>query len=137
MLSLTVLEKTQWKLPFRLLAVFGLILVSFNCDWGWYSVLFVLCFFYLRRNELSMWIVFCAVSLLYIFDAIGSVNLFAPYLCGGFRPYRLGIILVPILLGLFYNGQKGKGGRSGKWFFYVYYPAHQVVLAVLRLFFAA
>ena len=51
------------------------------------------CFFYLRRNKLSMWIVFCAVSLLYIFDVIGSVNLFAPYPCGGFRPYRLGMCL--------------------------------------------
>lgn len=39
--------------------------------------------------------------------------------------------LIPAVLILFYNGKRGGGGVISKWFFYIYYPLHLVVLGLL------
>jgi len=44
---------------------------------------------------------------------------------------QLGVILVYPLLSQ-YNGQKGKANWM-KWLFYLYYPAHLVIVGVIRL----
>lgn len=33
-----------------------------------------------------------------------------------------------------YNGQRGAGGKGLQWFFYVYYPAHMLLLALVRIY---
>jgi len=33
-----------------------------------------------------------------------------------------------------YNGQRGAGGKTMQWFFYLYYPAHMLLLALVRIF---
>ncbi|MCI7803906.1 MAG: conjugal transfer protein TraX, partial [Oscillospiraceae bacterium] len=51
---------------------------------------------------------------------------------GGFwgSLFQLGVFLaVPLLMK--YNGVK-KGGKAYKCFFYIFYPAHLLVLAILR-----
>ncbi len=44
------------------------------------------------------------------------------------------VAFLDIILVLMYNGKRG-GGRITKWAFYIYYPAHLTVLAILRLAF--
>jgi hypothetical protein len=39
-------------------------------------------------------------------------------------------LAIPILL--LYNGEKGKASRM-KWFFYLYYPLHLILIGVARL----
>ena len=39
---------------------------------------------------------------------------------------------MPLALLRLYNGQRGRGGRFGKWFFYILYPAHLLVLGVIK-----
>lgn len=136
LLSLTVCEKTEWNLPVKILAVCGLVLITLNCDWGWINIPMVMVFYYLRKNKPAMWIVFGVLSLLYIFDFFLSSNIFAPYIIGTFKPYRIGIILVPIIIEFLYNGKKGKSGVAGQWFFYIYYPLHQVIIGILHMLFA-
>ena len=40
--------------------------------------------------------------------------------------------IVPIVLLRGYNGKLGKGGRWAKWGFYIFYPAHLLLLALAR-----
>lgn len=40
------------------------------------------------------------------------------------------IATIPVLAN--YNGQRG-GWKGMKWFFYIYYPAHLVVIGLIRL----
>jgi hypothetical protein len=43
----------------------------------------------------------------------------------------LSLLAIPILYQ--YNGQRGKW-KGVKWFFYVYYPVHLIVLGLIRIF---
>lgn len=45
---------------------------------------------------------------------------------------QLGVFLaIPLLC--CYNGKRGSGGRAAKWGFYIFYPAHLLVLWILNL----
>lgn len=46
--------------------------------------------------------------------------------------FQFGVLLVPALLIGCYNGKPGKKTAFHKWFFYIYYPAHLLVLALFR-----
>ena len=137
LLSLVVWEKTKWRLPKKILATCGLFLITLNVDWYWLCIPMVMCFYYFRDNKPMRWLAFTALELLYVFDVLASPNLFDPYLIGGFRLYRLGVILPFILSEFLYNGEKGKGGAFRKWFFYIYYPVHLIILGILQKLFAS
>lgn len=42
--------------------------------------------------------------------------------------------LIPFALLLFYNGERGKRDPFSKWVFYIFYPAHLTVIALIRIF---
>ena len=44
---------------------------------------------------------------------------------------QIGVLLVYLVLKL-YNGEKGKA-KWRKWFFYLYYPIHLILIGVLRI----
>ena len=46
--------------------------------------------------------------------------------------FQLGVVLSPLLLWACYNGRRGSGAPVHKWFFYWFYPAHLVILGILR-----
>ena len=56
------------------------------------------------------------------------------YECADIRTHveRLGIFLVIPLIQYCYNGEGGSKKPFHKWFFYVFYPLHLLVLGVLR-----
>lgn len=82
-------------------------------DYGGGGVLLILLFYLLKEHVLAKCICFGAVILLWF----GGVEMFALF------------SVVPILC---YNGKKGPGGL--KYLFYVFYPAHLLVLYFLSLY---
>ena len=67
---------------------------------------------------MMLWVtVYCVISFLFVDRVYALV--------------QLGVILVCPLLRT-YNGKKGKATWM-KWFFYLYYPAHLIVVGLLRL----
>ena len=101
-------------------------LVSFPSDWSCIAALCVLAFG-TNRGDLkkqALWLVFYVA--LY-----SAVYLFAmDWLYG---VIQLGVVLaIPILR--LYNGQRGKNpaaNRVMKWLFYIYYPAHLLLIGLL------
>lgn len=102
----------------------ALIISAFPADWSCIAVLAILGM-YSKRGDLRQqmlkalpWILlYGIVSFLFVS-----------------RTYALeltGVLLVYPVLKL-YNGERGKAGWM-KWFFYIYYPAHLIIIGIIRL----
>lgn len=107
------------------LLIFG----SLFCDWALLAPVFTLLFAWARGNRTRQKAAFGAAALLYGGMAgLGSGQVWEAVGCA-----------VPILVSAFvilylYNGRRAARGRTFyKWFFYAFYPAHLLVLGLLRL----
>lgn len=98
------------------------------CDWGSQAVIFTMCFELARGNRKNQIIAYSISALAYVFPIVLSIvrdsdtpkiNLFV-----------LGVFLPSLLLSL-YNGEKG-GGKYSKWIFYIFYPAHLIILGYIK-----
>lgn len=121
--------KRAW-IPF--LPVFLLILfVSgyVDCDYGMAGVLLIVCLYLAKTKKAKMLVIVLWSLWLYLLDQAFNGHGFVWNQVSGMRVgYALGAAAacVPVLL---YNGQRGK---SWKWFFYIFYPAHLAVLLLIR-----
>lgn len=107
------------------LLIFG----SLFCDWALLAPVFTLLFAWAGGNRTRQKAAFGAAALLYGGMAgLGSGQVWEAVGCA-----------VPILVSTFvilylYNGRRAARGRTFyKWFFYAFYPAHLLVLGLLRL----
>ena len=99
-------------------------------DWGCYNVMWVFFLYVFRDDPRAKWISFSLIGLanlietMYLYHAAGMHVLSASY--------QLGVFIAPFLLGLAYNGQSGKRNAFNKWFFYVFYPLHLLIMGIMR-----
>jgi hypothetical protein len=147
--SSTKLEtSTDIRFPRKFLAVVSTIPIlclgaMMDTDYGMMGVIYIL-FFYLMKPEdrtLRTIAAFSVVFLKYAYpiifwrmDALG-IGLFI--LPGGMSAsdnllYEFLFALIAVILIFLYNGRQGP---KAKWFFYVFYPAHIAVLAVIWFMF--
>ncbi|MGN0468705.1 MAG: TraX family protein [Acutalibacteraceae bacterium] len=118
----------------RTVVIALLCLATIKCDWYVYAVLWCVIFYKFRDNEKKKFLWFSAVNLLYFsmtfVNNICAANGFTRSLLSSL--FTLGTFLsIPLLLS--YNGQKGKYAFS-KWVFYVFYPLHMLILALIKQF---
>jgi hypothetical protein len=89
-----------------------------HCDYGWYGVGLIF----------TSWLFFTSISRLSL--AWLLLNLAYAWSIGW--PYgaiqMLALLTLPLIY--FYNGKRG---NSPRWFFYVFYPAHLILLHLIRL----
>ncbi|MDR1194075.1 MAG: conjugal transfer protein TraX [Peptococcaceae bacterium] len=118
----------------------GLILLSVPGDWSYYGILFILVFDHYYGDFRQQAFAYCLITLLMLsplFTVLASSLIFHlyPFNVEYYLPglAQLGMF-IPIFLLKFYGGQKGGGGQLAKWGFYVFYPAHLLVLALIRDF---
>ena len=104
--------------------VFLLVWSAFPADWSCIATLSVINMYSNRGNvdkqmiSILPWVfVYGLVSFLFINKVYGLIQVF--------------VLLVYPLLKL-YNGERGKA-KWMKWFFYIYYPLHLVILGILRI----
>ena len=115
-----------WKITLPV----ALCLISMPGDWAVFDVLWPLFLWLYRDSPRDKWRSFTIISLCAFVFSVGV---------GDWEPvwnsaYALGILLVPVLLRRCYSGLPGSTAPFHKWVFYVFYPVHLFVLAILRWF---
>ena len=92
-------------------------------DWPIFDILYALVLFRFREQPKKKWIWFSIITVCsFVF---GGLNIWGIY--------QLGIFMVPLLMQFGYNGQSGSRKPIHKWFFYIFYPLHLLVLGVLQM----
>ena len=124
LLAIWFWDKSRCHRIVKLLVVFALCWLSQYGDWPVFDVLFPLIFFLYRDNPKHMWLGFCLISLFF--------TVFPVLLVGWEQAFQFGVFLVPPLIHFCYSGQSGSRHPFHKWFFYVFYPAHLLLLFLLK-----
>jgi len=121
-------EKFGWIIAILPVAAFALLAeYVFTSDYGAYGVVFIFIMYVIRHKNLSL----AAMAALCVWQ---HEWIFRQAFAYGFDTIPpIGWMLIPatlvsVLLVAFYNGKRG---LSLKWFFYVSYPVHLAVLAVV------
>jgi len=47
--------------------------------------------------------------------------------------FMVGVFMVPFLMQFLYNGEAGSKNAVNKWFFYLFYPLHLLILGFLHI----
>lgn len=107
-------------------------MISVIGDWAFFVVLWALFAYIYRDNPQKKWMSFGIVAAVEVALAMAlAINSKG----GPMRQFfQIGVVLVPVVMIFFYNGAKGSKAAIHKWFFYVFYPAHILILYLLRTF---
>lgn len=117
----TDIEINKWL---KHIIIFILVWSAFPADWSCIAVLSVMGMYRNRGNLkkqiliMMLWVsLYGIVSFFFVNKVYGIIQLFV-------------ILVYPFLKR--YNGEKGKVNWM-KWFFYIYYPAHLIIIGILRI----
>lgn len=135
---LYVLDTTKSKLAKVCLVILGIV-ISLFCDWALLAPIFTLLFVWARNSEHRTKIAFCLSIVIFgAFNFLGGLGRFP--LATNMLYALLSVIgmgMAAICIVFFYNGRRMEKGKTfSKWFFYLFYPVHLLILGVLRLAFA-
>ena len=132
LIALAIVKKEEWNVLLRLIGLGLCCLLSVNANWNYIAVLWIVVFgvFYKRIRWQMIGFSIIGIFLLIIPSVtnLGPVEYSSP----AWNWYQLGIFLaIPFLI--LYNGMRGKKSKFMRWFFYVFYPLHLLLIYVLRL----
>ena len=127
LLCLIVLESKLPETP-RLILVAVLISLGTFADWSLMIPVWTVIFYVFRKDFQKKAILFAVASV--VLQTVIFAKYFDSFLLFTFH-YGTLLALIPISL---YNGERGsvRHKNLNRWFFYVYYPAHMLVLLVIR-----
>ena len=108
----------------RLVAVFEILVLSTWGDWAYMDIIIPMIALIHRDDEKRKW------TALTILCAVWTVTAFAAGIHQGI--FQSGIMLVPLMLRYLYNGESGSRHPFHKWFFYIFYPAHLLILVLIK-----
>lgn len=130
LLSLWVLHHPDIDKVWKLVLILLLCWLAEYCDWGSKAILFTLAFELGRGDRKQQLLAFGAVACICLILPLGSI-LTASLRLFSLQLYKFGIFL-PIPLLLCYNGERG-GSKATKWLFYIFYPAHLLLLGLIAV----
>ena len=129
-LMLAANKKIENRLLNRIV-VFGLIMISFCCDWGVIGPFMAWLFYENRDDRKAQVKCYSVISLIQVASA--SFFLYK----NGYHWYgelwQLGLFLViPFIM--LYNGEAGRKSFISKWVFYFVYPVHLLIFWILKYY---
>jgi len=121
---LWIINKSNFKSWIQWILIILICLITFPSDWSCIAVM-AIAFMYSHRGNVNkqtinmmFWVIIYALVSFFFVNKVYAL-------------IQLGVILVYPLLKM-YNGEKGKA-KWMKWLFYIYYPAHLILVGILRL----
>lgn len=129
-----IIEKVP-NIFLKVLLIIPLLAGSMYCDWGIGAPVFTLLFIWSRNSDFKKKIAFIIPTVLF-----GIYNFISNYGKAPVESYILYSVICMIGMGLsgvfiiyFYNGKRAEKGRDfSKWFFYIFYPLHLLIIALIR-----
>lgn len=114
----------------------GIICLSIPCDWTILAPVFTLLFLKNGNSKEGTKKAFGQAAVIYglfcFLEDIGIVPLGANLLYTAMDMAAIGLSAFSILF--LYNGKRAEKGKTfSKWFFYLFYPAHLLILGLLRI----
>ena len=97
------------------IVVFGVIAKFIKCDFNYHGILCIALFYIFRENR--------------ILQILSGIVVFLYEV-----PASFGIVYLSLLPIYFYNGKRG---LKSKYFFYIFYPAHLLILYFIRVYLAS
>lgn len=133
---LVVVERVGNKI-LRFVCILGLIIPSLISDWALLAPVFTLLFIWSYGSKVKTKYAFIISMILFgILEFLARVNILPLkenliFSLGS----MVGILLAGITIIYLYNGKRMDRGREfSKWFFYIFYPGHLLILGLIRLF---
>lgn len=109
----------------RWIVIGGLVGASFIADWGIFGPLFVLAFYINRGDRRAVQKAYLAVALgVVLMETVTCIAQGAHWYGELWQLGLLSFLPVPYL----YNGESGSKAAFHRWFFYLFYPLHLLVL---------
>lgn len=125
LLAIYIWDRARWPKWCKVLAVIFLCILSLCGDWAFFNVLWCLFLYIYRENSKKKWIAFSIVGL-FCCSPMLIVEPWWTFL------FMFGIFMVPFLVQFVYNGSAGSTKPINKWFFYIFYPLHLLILGFMK-----
>jgi len=131
LIALTAIKSNELHILVKLIVLGLCCIVSIRANWNFVAVLWIVAFGLFQGNFLKQTIAFCIVGIVFhlalTFNRFGFFHEVFP------QWHQLGIFLSIPLLAM-YNGKLGKKSKAISWAFYLFYPAHLILLFLLNRF---
>ena len=127
-LAVWICDKAPWGEGQKKAVVLGLCILSAIGDWPVMDVLWPLMLFRYREDREKQWEAYRMVSVAaFAMSAVG-------WKPAGAGAFSAGIFLPYLLLRYGYSGELGSRNAFHKWFFYLFYPAHLLLLWAMKTY---
>ena len=128
LMAICVWDRTKLPKWLKIVIIVLLCILSLFGDWPIFDVLWPFFLFIYRDDKKKKWTSFIVITIIECVFIIGLSIL-------GGQPFaqlfQLGAFMVPVIFLYFYNGESGSRHPFHKWFFYIFYPLHLLILAYI------
>lgn len=124
--NIKIIEK-----PLRIMIVISLCFISLSGDWMCFTVLWILFFGIYRNDTKGKWISYYCIALSSMTIVITTNILGGLPLWHNF--WQAGLLFPPFIL-MLHNGEKGSNTPFHKWFFYIFYPLHLLIIGIIKFY---